>query len=174
MPIFSQEKARRSGLWWFLLRGISYPSGLIRLQCETVSRLRLLFLCLRPGTPNPNGFYIAERHYPYSWPNRSSCQAHQINTIGLPAPGWLSRFYAIVYIWWTWRGRTLFLNPFLNRSLRCSRYYIYLLKGLSTCLTMAILALLGLTSPTSNSSGNPASITFRLVMLFGPTVALRM
>ena len=33
---------------------------------RTVSRLRLRFLCLRPGIPNPNGFYIAERHYPYS------------------------------------------------------------------------------------------------------------
>ena len=26
---------------------------------RTVSRLRLLFLLLRPGCPNPNGFYIA-------------------------------------------------------------------------------------------------------------------
>jgi hypothetical protein len=26
---------------------------------RTVSRLRLLFLCLRLGTPNPNGFYFA-------------------------------------------------------------------------------------------------------------------
>ena len=27
---------------------------------RTVSRLRLLFLLLRPGTPNPNGFHITE------------------------------------------------------------------------------------------------------------------
>jgi hypothetical protein len=27
---------------------------------RTVRRLRLRFLLLRPGTPNPNGFHIAE------------------------------------------------------------------------------------------------------------------
>lgn len=54
---------------------------------RTVRRLRLRFLCLRPGTPNPNGFYIAERHYSYSLPCRNQVQAHQINTIGLPALG---------------------------------------------------------------------------------------
>ena len=26
---------------------------------RTLSRVGLLFLCLRPGTPNPNGFYLA-------------------------------------------------------------------------------------------------------------------
>ena len=38
---------------------------------RTVRRLRLRFLSSSARFPQPYGFHIAERHYLYSWPNRS-------------------------------------------------------------------------------------------------------
>ena len=43
---------------------------------RTVSRLRLLFLLLRPGTPNPNGFYIAGLSISLLLTQSILCQAH--------------------------------------------------------------------------------------------------
>ena len=47
---------------------------------RTVRRLRLRFLLLRPGYPNPNGFHITELPSPLSSPVETM-QAHQKNSV---------------------------------------------------------------------------------------------
>ena len=60
LPTKSTKKAPKDAFLEFLLRGMSYPRLRFRLPMRTVRRLRLRFLLLRPGTPNPDGFHIAE------------------------------------------------------------------------------------------------------------------
>ena len=50
---------------------------------RTVSRLRLLFVLLRPSSPNPNGFYIAGLSISLLLTQSILCQAHQKHTLSI-------------------------------------------------------------------------------------------
>ena len=73
--IVFKRKAHRSGLLLFSVSRYNYPSQLT-LPMRTVRRLRLRFLRLRPGIPNPWASALPCCPLCYSLPCRNQCQAH--------------------------------------------------------------------------------------------------
>ena len=92
---------------------------------RTVRRLRLRFLSSSARFPQPYGFHIAERHYPYSWPNRS-CVRPGIKTQYQSKFTRNTKVNLLCFYGWPGRHCPAVLNPFLDRSLRCSLYYIFI------------------------------------------------
>ena len=56
---FAKRIGSEEPIYYFLLRGI-ITLGCFTLPMRTVRRLRLRYLLLRPGYPNPNGFHIPD------------------------------------------------------------------------------------------------------------------
>ena len=70
----------RSPYCYFLLRGITTLGNQAFAAKANFRRLHLRFLLLRPGYPNPNGFYIAGLSMLLLLTQSILCQAHQKHT----------------------------------------------------------------------------------------------
>ena len=79
----------------FLITRYSYP-GMAQAASANTSSLAFMVVLDLGSSPTPLSTSLL---LALSKPG----PAHHISTIGLPALGWLSRFYAIMRIWWTGR-----------------------------------------------------------------------
>jgi hypothetical protein len=120
---FNKKKPAEAGSGYFCYE--VYPTlGAVRQPMRTVRRLRLRFLLLRPGYPNPNGFCFAELSTSILLALSKPMQAHQKRnraprtiTATIPIAN-LAKSSSITYspFGGPGRGRTAVQNTFLSAS----------------------------------------------------------